>query len=347
LQQELVQSQNTGKLKMTKTVLFSAMKNEGPFILEWVCYHRAIGFDEIIIVSNNCDDGSDDLLNALADVGLVKHINHNVDTSQSPQGEAVKALEKEDILNDGDWIIWLDGDEFLNIHYKDGKIGSFIDSLLEVQAVMIPWRIFGDSEMQGLNVRQISDDFTRSGGDASDLSTVVKTLFRYKKGEIQVGQKGSHRPVILDGKKFENSHFITAGGKPMEMSFGKNLKWFLGGDDMNLGRVSQSEASSLLAQINHYAVRTKDVYELKKVRGRGFLREGRSAKNQKVRHNEQYFEDFNQNDVEDKTILRHREITDAEIEKTLMHPKVKKSYLEVISITNERLGARTVTASHK
>ena len=27
--------------------LFSAMKNEAPFLLEWVAYHKAIGFDRL------------------------------------------------------------------------------------------------------------------------------------------------------------------------------------------------------------------------------------------------------------------------------------------------------------
>lgn len=35
--------------------LFSAMKNEAPFLLEWVAYHKAIGFDRIVIYSNDSD----------------------------------------------------------------------------------------------------------------------------------------------------------------------------------------------------------------------------------------------------------------------------------------------------
>jgi hypothetical protein len=35
-----------------RKVLFSAMKNEAPFVLEWIAYHKAIGFDEIVICSN-------------------------------------------------------------------------------------------------------------------------------------------------------------------------------------------------------------------------------------------------------------------------------------------------------
>ena len=48
-----------------RKVLFSAMKNEAPFVLEWVAYHKVIGFDEIVIAFNDCDDGTAELLRAL------------------------------------------------------------------------------------------------------------------------------------------------------------------------------------------------------------------------------------------------------------------------------------------
>ena len=32
--------------------LFAAMRNEGPFILEWLAYHRVIGFGPILIATS-------------------------------------------------------------------------------------------------------------------------------------------------------------------------------------------------------------------------------------------------------------------------------------------------------
>ncbi len=46
--------------------LVSAMRNEGPFLLEWIAYHRVIGVDRIVVVSNGSTDGSDELCTALA-----------------------------------------------------------------------------------------------------------------------------------------------------------------------------------------------------------------------------------------------------------------------------------------
>ena len=50
---------------MDRFVIVTPMKNEGPFILEWVAHNLAIGADEIAIFSNDCTDGSDALLDRL------------------------------------------------------------------------------------------------------------------------------------------------------------------------------------------------------------------------------------------------------------------------------------------
>ena len=52
-------------------------KNEGPFLLEWIAYHRLIGFDNIVVFSNNNEDGSDVLLSALGDAGLIRYYDNS------------------------------------------------------------------------------------------------------------------------------------------------------------------------------------------------------------------------------------------------------------------------------
>ena len=38
------------------------MRDEGLVILEWVAHYRALGFDTIVVYTNDNTDGSDDLL---------------------------------------------------------------------------------------------------------------------------------------------------------------------------------------------------------------------------------------------------------------------------------------------
>ncbi len=54
---------------MTRFVIATPMKNEGPFIVEWVAHNLAIGVDDIAVFSNDCSDGSDALLDRLNAMG--------------------------------------------------------------------------------------------------------------------------------------------------------------------------------------------------------------------------------------------------------------------------------------
>jgi hypothetical protein len=53
-----------------RTAIVTTMKNEGPFILEWIAYHRAIGVDDFLIYTNDCTDGTDTMLQMLMAKGL-------------------------------------------------------------------------------------------------------------------------------------------------------------------------------------------------------------------------------------------------------------------------------------
>jgi len=41
-----------------KYLMITSMRNEAPYILEWLAYHRSIGVDGFLIYSNDCDDAT-------------------------------------------------------------------------------------------------------------------------------------------------------------------------------------------------------------------------------------------------------------------------------------------------
>ena len=101
--------------------LFACMRNEGPFILEWVAYHRAIGFAEVIVATNDCSDGSDMLLDALQVAGHVVHLRNIVPAGTAPQ-DAGMQMALRYLSKDGpEWLCHLDSDEFLNIRSGTGR----------------------------------------------------------------------------------------------------------------------------------------------------------------------------------------------------------------------------------
>lgn len=64
---------------MTATFAVAAcMKNEGPFMIEWVSNYLALGFSHAFIITNDCDDGTDLIADRLSEIGLVTHLRNSV-----------------------------------------------------------------------------------------------------------------------------------------------------------------------------------------------------------------------------------------------------------------------------
>ena len=69
----------------TYTVV-STMKNEGPYILDWVAHYKTLGFDHILVCTNDCTDPTVDILLRLQEMGAGHSAQHDRPQSRnSPQ----------------------------------------------------------------------------------------------------------------------------------------------------------------------------------------------------------------------------------------------------------------------
>ena len=133
---------------MTPVALMSCMRNEGIHILEWLAYHRVIGFGPIVICSNDCDDGSDHLLDLLAHHGLIDHLPNPLEPGEPPQRKGIDRALVHLQDSPADWLAHLDADEFLNIAPGAGPVQELIDRAQDAHAIALPWRMFGDNGHQ-------------------------------------------------------------------------------------------------------------------------------------------------------------------------------------------------------
>ncbi len=53
------------------------MRNEGSFLLDWLAHHRACGFGDFLVFSNDCTDGTDAMLDRLAAMGWLTHVRND------------------------------------------------------------------------------------------------------------------------------------------------------------------------------------------------------------------------------------------------------------------------------
>ena len=60
-------------MSQDKYTVVSTMKNEAPYIIDWVAHYKALGFDDILVCTNDCTDQTVEILQRLQEMGLVTH----------------------------------------------------------------------------------------------------------------------------------------------------------------------------------------------------------------------------------------------------------------------------------
>lgn len=309
-------------------ILFSSLKNEGPFILEWVAYHLSIGFDRIVIASNDCTDGSDDVLEALDAAGVVEHIPNPLIGNMAPQLQAEARARRQGKFANGDYVMWLDLDEFLVL---PPDIGSVPRVIAEMQArgadgLLLNWRIMGDSGFDGCPRGFVVDRFTGASLSQFRLNRPVKTLFRYSDA---IAQLHLHRP-IWSTTSGEDTRLINGWGQVLDDEY--LTKRFRDGSPK--GGVIPPKGEAILGRVNHYSVRTQRVYELKKQRGRGFFD---AAENRNKRHTDKFYERFNKNTCENSDILQYRDQTMDRMSALLTNADIRKAHAHTVAYTMQAI----------
>jgi hypothetical protein len=170
------------------------VRNEGAFLLEWLAHHRACGITDFLVFSNDCDDGTDAMLDRLQALGWLTHLPNPGPHPQGPQWAALKRADSHPLVRGSDWLLSLDVDEFVNIRVGDRTIPALLAALPEATAIPLTWRLFGNAGVVGIEDRRVTETFTRAAPEVLHWpwrAVLFKTLFR---NDGTYGKLGVHRP---------------------------------------------------------------------------------------------------------------------------------------------------------
>lgn len=238
-------------------VIVGCMKNEAPYILEWVAYHRAIGVDNFLIYTNGCEDGTDEILSRLDALGIVHHRLNDDWKGKSPQQHALNLSLKEPVIRNADWIIHIDVDEFMNVRCGNGTLDDFLAMVPDATNVAMTWRLFGHNGVTALRDDFVIDQFDSCAPKFCPKPHTVwgfKTMFR----NIGAYSKIScHRPNKLQDEFRDRVKWVNGSGQDMTRHAADN-GW----------RSSRRTVGYDLLQLNHYALRSAESYLIKRQRGR-------------------------------------------------------------------------------
>jgi hypothetical protein len=234
------------------------VRNEGAFLLEWLAHHRACGFTDFLVFSNDCQDGTDRMLDRLEEMGELIHVRNDGPYDQGGiQFTAYKIADGMDIVQKADWIATLDVDEFVNIHAGDHTVPALLAALPEADAITLTWRLFGCGGIAQYVDAPVTQVFTRAAPVVMYWpwrSAMFKTLYR---NDGTYGKLGVHRPRSPDAARVGQARWFDGEGRELDDKF-RTQRIF-----SNYGRSNYA-----LVQLNHYPLGAMESYVLKADRGR-------------------------------------------------------------------------------
>ena len=270
---------------MDRILCVTTMRNEGPFLIDWVAHMRAIGVTDLLVYTNDCDDPTARMLDLMARVGALRHLPQDPPPGESPQWLALRDAWRQPERKAADWALVADADEYPNIHAGEGRLADLFARLDgEAEAVALPWRLFGANGRARLEEGAVPELFTASAAPEQDFpvaATLFKAIFR-PSGRFT--RFGVHRPGQRRG---ETPAWRDGDGRPLAGHVaGRAARLSLWGAPVARG----------LAETNHYSLRSAESFLVKRDRGLP----NRSEK----RVDLHYWVERNFNTVENATIAR-------------------------------------------
>ena len=315
-----------------RAAILSMMKDEGHSLLEWVAFHRHIGFDRISVYTNNCSDGTDDMLIRLEEMGLDRHFRNDVPAGKKPQPHALSLATRNPVVTNADWLLVMDADEFVSVKLKRGRITDLIDALPEgTDAIALTWRFFGSNGLTDWNPGFVTESYTRAAPDKFRKGWGVKTLFRPYEGM----RLGIHRPHIKSLKTdpeaariLRDQAWVNGSGKPMPKEF--NLSGW---------RSTKPTLGYKWAELNHYGVKSHEAYLLRRLRG--------NVNNKEDKYNAAYFSVFDRNEIEAPNVLRHLRGTKKIVARLLEDPALRALQERALDFHRERVERLRATPDYE
>ncbi len=229
----------------------TTMKNEGAFLVEWLAHHKALGFDHVVICTNDCEDATRDMALRLQAMGLVRHHATKIWPVTGIQRSALKQIRRYGEVTGADWLWVCDADEFLVVKIGDGTVQALAAAASDAARVIsVPWRVFapqaGSDVVRGAVTRACLRAEPHTGGADAGGPVYCKSLLRGLEGVHRIG---IHTAVAREGEELTRE---LPGG---------------------VAHVPQHHpmfvaADYRVAQVNHYALRSRGSFLVKRARGR-------------------------------------------------------------------------------
>lgn len=239
--------------------------DEGPYLAEWLTFHRIVGVQHVRLYDNGSTDETRDVVAPFVRDGFVELIDWPLTYSTDPTAVTPNLYHKmaflhalESVGHRWRWMAFLDADEFLFPAERPDLV-TFLRDYEDLPALVAVWRMFGTSGLA-----------TRPG------SPIIGSLTRMARFPTYANTKNVVQPRYVTG--ISNVHvFDTTAG--VQAAFDEHRRPYrLGGAKLAREDTSPIGATADLLLLNHYFARSAEDFSAKDHRLRAMGRPRRSER---------------------------------------------------------------------
>ncbi|MFQ1702451.1 glycosyltransferase family 2 protein [Loktanella agnita] len=238
-------------------LIVSTMKDEGPFILEWIAYYLFLGFDHFIINTNDCSDGTDKIIARLEELGIASHIDNPGPWKLGPQASAYANAMAHPKFKEAEWVMVCDADEFLDIKVGDRTLDALFDAAPHANVFAFAWRLFGHSKVVDFEDKFITEQMVWAAKPQQVMPQQTRALKSLYRNNGVYRFVSTHRPKKARPNRIREIRWADGAGDPMPGYERQGWAFCLNG-------IGYGDS---LARMNHYAVRSLSSYLMKRMRG--------------------------------------------------------------------------------
>ena len=225
---------NEDKTKFPHTLsIMAIMKNEGPYLKEWLDYHILVGIDHFYLYDNESTDNTTEILKPYIKKGIV-------DYTYWP-GKAQQMIAYTDGLskysNDTKWMAIIDLDEFLVATNYDNIIDYLKTLPKNFAELVIGWEQYGSS------------------GHKTKPNGLVIENYKYHAAKSW-GIKSIVNPRLVYETTNPHTHEVAG--------------FIIDENGKKLGRIDQTENRNITThkiRVNHYVTKSLDEYTARMNKG--------------------------------------------------------------------------------
>jgi hypothetical protein len=223
---------------MEKIGICAIFKDEAPYLLEWIAFHKMIGVDLFVLYDNGSSDGGAELIRQSSFARNVTILDWPDRPGQLSAYRHFHATYADAFT----WVAFIDIDEFI-VPLGAGSIRTVLLKAYEPYAdILLNWQIFGPSGHVAQPGGLVIENFTRRFPEDAEANRHVKSLVRTK-DLLRVGST----PHIFDCARST----CNARGETV------------------MSHAMQPAVCCDVMVINHYFTKSAEEWAFKRGRGRG------------------------------------------------------------------------------